>query len=368
MARRRTFGSIRKLPSGQYQARYTDETGRRFTAPGTFPTKSDASHWLADVETSMAGGTWVDPEAGRIPCSEYSRSWLEHRPGLRPRTVDLYEGQLERHILPELGQRTLREITPAAVRAWYGDLVRNTPDGSLIAAKCYRLLRAILETARVDGLIGRNPCLIEGAGAERSPERPVATLAQVWALADAVPHRYRALVLTAAFAGLRFGELAALTRSSVDLDAGLITIAESLVQHDDGTLRIGPPKSEAGRRMFTIPWALVPELQKHLDTYVGPEADARLFIGPKGGLLRRSNWHTLWDRARKEVGPPGFHLHDLRHTCNTLTAATGASTSELMHRMGHASPRAALRYQHATRERDVAIAQALDEIIEKGTP
>ena len=57
-----------------------------------------------------------------------------------------------------------------------------------------------------------------------------------------------------------------------------------------------------------------------------------MFIGEKGGLLRRSNWHTTWEKARTQVGLPGFRLHDLRHTCNTLTAATGASTRELMHR------------------------------------
>ncbi len=75
----------------------------------------------------------------------------------------------------------------------------------------------------------------------------------------------------------------------------------------------------------------------------------------------------LWKKATEKVGVPGLRLHDLRHTCNTLTAATGASTRELMHRMGHASPRAALRYQHATRERDVVIATALDQIIQEGT-
>jgi integrase len=92
-----------------------------------------------------------------------------------------------------------------------------------------------------------------------------------------------------------------------------------------------------------------------------------VFVGEKGGLLRRSNWHVLWDKARAQVGLPDFRLHDLRHTCNTLTAATGASTRELMYRMGHASASAALRYQHATRERDEVIARALDRIVLDGS-
>ncbi len=367
MTARRMFGSIRKLASGRYQARYCDDAGRRHTAPDTFATKGDASRRLADIEAAIARGTWIDPDAGRVPFADYTWTWLEHRTGLKPRTADLYASELRGHVVPSLGARALSEITPAVVRAWYSALVRSCGPTSLVPAKCYRLLHAIFETARKDGAVARNPCMIDGGGAERSPERPVATLAQVSALADAVPARFRALVLTAAFAGLRFGELAALKRSDIDRDAGLISVDETLVQRDSGALYDGSTKSQAGNRSFSIPAALVPELADHLDRYVAPEPDARVFVGDKGGLLRRANWAVLWDKARTEVGLPGFRLHDLRHTCNTLTAATGASTRELMHRMGHASPRAALRYQHATRERDEVIARALDRIIQEGT-
>jgi Phage integrase, N-terminal SAM-like domain len=145
---RRTFGSIRKLPSSRYQARYFDAGGPRHLAPDTFATKADASRWLADVEVSLARGTWVDPEAGRVSFADFAFAWLEHRPGLKPRTADLYRSELRCHIVPVLGGRALTEITPA-----------------------------------------RNPCMIDGGGAERSPERPTATLAQVWALAAAVPPR-----------------------------------------------------------------------------------------------------------------------------------------------------------------------------------
>jgi integrase len=250
------------------------------------------------------------------------------------------------------------------VRHWYARLVERSGANSLTPAKSYRLLRTVLNTAVADGLIARNPCAITGAGIERSAERRVASLAQVWALAGAVPDRFRALVLTAAFAGLRFGELAGLSRDCIDLDAGTITIRRALVQRDDGSTALGPPKSDAGRRTFAIPAALVPELTAHLDHYVAPNADALVFVGAKGARLRRSNWSKLWTAATETVGVAGLRLHDLRHTCNTLTAATGASTRELMHRMGHASARAALRYQHATRERDEVIAAALSDLIE----
>lgn len=367
MGARRTFGSIRKLPSGYYQARYSDEGGRRHNAPDTFATRVEASHWLDGIEASITRGRWIDPDAGRVPFADHAWAWLEHRPGLKPRTADLYAGQLRIHIVPSLGARALDEITPALVGAWYSGLVRSCGPVSLVPAKCYRLLHAIFETARADGIITRNPCLVAGGGSERSPERPVATLEQVWALADAVPPRFRALVLTAGFAGLRFGELAALKRSDVDLKLGCITVDGTLVERDNGDVRDGSAKSRAGHRSFFVPATLVPQLAQHLERYVASDADARVFVGANGGVLRRSNWHILWDGARRQVGLPNFRFHDLRHTCNTLTAATGASIRELMFRMGHASPRAALRYQHATRERDEAIARALDRIIREGS-
>lgn len=366
MSRRRTFGTIRTLPSGRHQARYTSPDGVRHRAPRSFATKAEASQWLATIESALARGTWTDPESGRVGLDVYARGWLETRTNLRPRTVDLYESLLERHILPALGDQSVGTLTGATIRRWYAQLVRRSGSGSLTPAKSYRLLRTILNTAVADGLIAKNPCAIAGGGIERSAERTVATLAQVWALADAVPPRFRALVLTAAFAGLRFGELAGLTRDGVDLAAGTITVRHALVQRDDGSLDLGPPKSDAGRRTFAVPAVLMPELTDHLNRYVAQHADALVFVGAKGARLRRSNWSVIWKAATAKVGVPALRLHDLRHTCNTLTAATGASTRELMHRMGHASARAALRYQHATRERDVVVARALDQIIQEG--
>jgi integrase len=366
MGRRRTFGNVRRLQSGRYQARYLDPSGHRHRAPRTFATVADANGWLSATEAEIARGAWVDPRAGTITFAEYAASWLESRPGLRPRTVELYQSLLDRHLVPALGDRQLGKLSAPVVRHWYAFVLRTESPGRVTVAKCYRLLRAILNTAVADELIVRNPCAIKGAGVERTPERPVATIAQVWALADAVEPRFRALVLTAAFAGLRCGELAALTRARVDLDAHTISVVENQIELSGGVLLIGPPKSEAGRRTLVIPDALVPELAEHLNAFVGPEDGARVFTGAKGAPVRRHNWWEKWAAATEAVGLRGFRFHDLRHTCNTLTAATSASTRELMHRMGHASATAALRYQHATRDRDAVIARALNEVIEAG--
>jgi integrase len=106
----------------------------------------------------------------------------------------------------------------------------------------------------------------------------------------------------------------------------------------------------------------VPELADHLQRFADPEPNGLVFIGPKGGRLRRSNFRTFWHQARGVVGLPDLHFHDLRHTGNTMAAAQGASLKELMERMGHSSTRAALVYLHATRERDQKIAAGMGKL------
>lgn len=130
----------------------------------------------------------------------------------------------------------------------------------------------------------------------------------------------------------------------------------------------GPPKTAAGERTVAIPASLRSELERHLTDHAAPGIHGLVFCGRTGQPIRRANFYVVWNRAREAVGLPHLHFHDLRHTGNTLAASTGASTKELMARMGHASPRAALIYQHAIRERDHAIAQALDDMIEATRP
>ena len=337
---KRQFGSARRLPSGRWQVRYVTPDGEIVTAPTTFTAKGDAGRFLDAVRTDLERGHWVDPNAGRIILEAFARRWLQERP-LRPRTKELYEGLLDLHILPALGALELNRITGAKVRSWHADLLRRPYPGDSTAAKAYRLLRSILNTAVEDGRIAANPCQIDAAGRERPAERPVATVAEVYALADAVGAEHRLLVLLACFAGLRLGELQALRRRHVDLDRAAIRVAE---------------------QTLVLPELVVDELRKHLVAV--PDDPEALVLGRPGNRpFRRATLYTAWHAATKRLGMEGFRIHDLRHTGNTLAAATGASTKELMARMGHVSPRAALIYQHATRDRDVVIAKALDGMI-----
>jgi hypothetical protein len=128
------------------------------------------------------------------------------------------------------------------------------------------------------------------------------------------------------------------------------------------------PKTEAGVRTVALPGVLLDELPAHLAEYSDGQPDGRVFTGGKGRPLRNGNFKRAvsWPESITAAGlPEGFHFHDLRHTGNNLAAASGASTRELMHRMGHASMRAALIYQHATSERDQEIAASLSRRIEE---
>ncbi|MEJ3748471.1 site-specific integrase [Actinomycetes bacterium KLBMP 9797] len=366
---RRRFGSVRKRASGRFQARYIGPDGIERTAPHTFETEKQAEKWLTVIESEIIKGDWAAPEAGEVQLGEYGRKWIAERK-LQPRTRENYEDLFRLHIRPHLGNLALGAIKPQTIRSWRKALLDGgTPEPQ--AVKAYTLLRAILNTAvKEDEIIRQNPCRIKGYDRYHTPERPVATVTQVYKLADAMPPRFSALITVAAFSGLRWGELAALRRHDVDLEAGTVRVPRKLAALRN-RMEFGPPKSEAGNRSVTLPAAALDALRSHLKEYVGTGADALVFTGEKRALLRGGNFGRAvkWKETVKAVGlPEGFHFHDLRHTGNNLAASTGASTRDLMHRMGHASMRAALIYQHANSERDREIAAGMDRRIAKQRP
>jgi integrase len=185
---------------------------------------------------------------------------------------------------------------------------------------------------------------------KRSPERRPPSLAEVDLIAAAIEPRYRMLVLLAAWSGLRWGELAALTRQRLDPPHGLVHVVEAMVQTRADRSQIGPPKTAAGRRTVAIPPHLWPAIEQHLATFVGPEPAALVFTKANGSPLDRSNFHRHWHRALRATSLPSYHFHDLRHLAATMATVSGATTRELMRRMGHSSQRAALIYQHAAED------------------
>jgi integrase len=355
---KRRFGRVRKLPSGRYQARYAGPDGIDRPAPNTFATKKDADRWLSLKEAEIVSGDWLNPEAGRVLFKEYAEAWVSERPDLRPKTVERYEGLVRLHLVPVLGNLAVSEIKEPQVRRWRKRMIESGV-GPVTVAKAYRLLKAILNTAVGDELIKRNPCAIKGAGVESSPERPVLSIGEVFELAEAIDDRFRALVLLATFANLRWGEAVALRRMDIDTEAGTVRVERTLVEVTGKPLHFGPPKTEAGVRTLPIPSIILPDVRSHLERFAESGDEGLVFVGEHGGLLRRANFRRNWLRALAKVGLSGVRFHDLRHTGNTLAAIAGATLPELKERMGHASDRAAMIYLHATSERHREIADTL---------
>ncbi len=427
-----SFGSVRKLPSGRYQVRYSVPGAYdRRKAPVTFPTKRAAEDWLAATRADMLRGVWTDPLARSMTFHAYATQWLACRVDLAPRTAELYDGVLRRYVAAaltdpsgvtvDLGATELAHLDLPTVRRWYaavaaatersaaasarrdrrdparvwaqsetgaailttagvppvrptgrlspavtaawraaGSPAPATPEGTsgrARAAQAYRLVRTICNAAVADGLLTANPCRVPRAGQARAAERPIATRAQIHTLADAMPDHLAAAIHLAAWSGLRAGELFALDRSRVNLDAACVRVDRSRLVLRGKVCGYGPPKTAAGQRTVHLPPHVVALLREHIATHVGPAPDALLFTCPRtGSPITESMRHRAFGVARKAAGVPGLRWHDLRHTGATFAARAGATTSELQHRMGHATAAAAMIYQHATAERDRALA------------
>lgn len=383
---RRPFGSVRKRPSGRYQVRYVVD-GTTYSAPMTYATKADAQAFLATVQTDLIRVTWQAPRLVTEQVAHYVGRWIDEHPGLKETTRELYQSKLRNNIVgTTLGKTPMCDLTPDVVRTWYAhmrsDLAKRAEerrkalvakgrepsaasqsDGSISAAQTYRLLRAAMTTATQDGLIQRNPCQIKGASSSTAAERPTATPGEVNRLADAVPPRYKALVLMAAWTGARMGELAALRRSDIDLDGERFSVSER-VYPLKGRMDFDTPKARASVRVVTLPPHLAPVLQAHLDEFTGPGEDDLVFCTSGGRPVNKSQMSPIWVRARAKVGRDDLRFHDLRHTGQTLAALAGATEAELMQRMGHSTTSASRIYMHSTTDHSRAVAAALSELAE----
>jgi integrase len=363
MPKYRRVGSLRKLPSGKWQASFISPAGRRQNAPDTFRTKTDASRWLAQVEADISRGTWLNDDLGRQAFGDYARGYLRDNPKIGPRWEETCLRNMRLH-MAVFEDMPLVAITPPVVREWHAAALRGK-GGRTSIQQSYRFLRAVMNCAIRDGAIRMNPCNIPGAGSDRAKERPVASIAQVAALVEAITPRYRAAVLLAAWCGLRRGEVIALRPESIDLEAGTVTVRHARVELLDPARAAfdADPKTDAGKRTVAVPPHVLPILRAHMGEWAGPD---RVFVGREGRPMRGDAIRQALTRARLEVGMPGFRFHNLRHTGQTLAASTGATTKDLMRRLGHASPVAANRYLHTVDGRDAEIAAALSELAEHG--
>ena len=353
---RRHFGSVRKLPSGQYQASYW-QLAERHIAPMTFPARVDAQRWLSGIETAIQKGDWVDPAGGRMTVAELADKWKESDPSKRSTTRARDDAILRHHVLPVLGTRRLREVTPPAVQQVINEW--TTKNAPRTVDRQYDVLRALFSYAVRCDWITRSPCRGIKLPAVTDTRRRDLGVQDVLALVEAMPTRYSCMVWLGAVLGLRWGEVAGLRVGSVDLLRHTVTVSHQLGR--DGLL--GVPKSRAGLRQFSIPEELSAALAVHMTAQelTGADQAQFLFTTPEGRPLDYSHWRArVWLPAVTEAHLSGAGFHDLRRTNATTLVATGIDVKTAQTRLGHADPRTTLSiYARALPESDRAAAAAL---------
>ena len=357
------MGSIRVAPSGRWQARYRDRQGRLRSK--TFSTKGEARRFLERTGASLQRGDWIDPRLGRTSFAVWAEEWERTTVDLRPTTRDLYSYILRTYLLPTFADVPMARITPLEVRAWLAGLMAGGTSAAS-AHRAFRLLRRIMNVAVQSEVIARSPCSGVKPPEVRRNEMRFCSPGQVADLAESIDPWHRCLVLTAAYTGLRWGELVGLKRKRIDLLHRDLTVTEQMTELN-GELRFAAPKTDAGRRKVKLSPFLVQLLEDQLATRTQPGADGLVFTTKDGEPLRRGNFRrTYWLPAVARVGLDGLRFHDLRHTAVALAIANGAHAKAIQARMGHSSVTITLdRYGHLLPSLDEQIADGLDRMYQE---
>jgi integrase len=314
----------------------------------------------------------AEKQAGSITLAEFGERWIKER-HIKETTRKEYTGKFQHYIKPKLGNIPLSYLTQQTIQTWHANLA--TSDGEKIGptakAHTYSLLHAILASAVKQSLLTSNPCQIERAMKAKTKKAPIILLpAEVRKLAnaDAMPERYRALVLIGAACGLRWGEAIELRRKDVELvtdsegeEVGIIHVHRAVTHK--GACRIDSTKSGYWRDVV-IPAAIIPDVREHLATFVGSEGESQLFAAARGGChLNDKVFREFFVESAKSIGRQGLTFHHLRHWQGTMFAQVGGTVKETMVRLGHSTVGAAMIYQNAADERQKELAAKLSALI-----
>ena len=332
--------------------------GRRQDTVETWDRKTDAERWLRAELGRRDRGEWVDPKLGKTRFGEWAETVMGARLHTRASTRARDRSVLDSLVMPTFGGFELRRLTPADIEAWVSELV-GAGYAATTVHKAHALLRMILTAAVESDLLARSP--VRGVKLPRIERREMRFLtpAELSGLLEAVPDRYRLLVKTAAYTGLRFGELAGLRPRDVEPLRKTITVRRGLVEVS-GRLHVEEPKTSASRRTIAIPAWLGEELAFHL---AGHDTQY-VFTAPRGGPLRRSGFRfRVWMPATVLAGLEGLRFHDLRHTHAAWLIKAGEHPKVIQARLGHASISTTLdRYGHLMDGLDEAAAEALPRL------
>jgi integrase len=373
MARRRTFGHVRRLPSGRWQASYLNPaTATRVHALSTFERKADAGLWLASIEADLARGEHVGFELAQRGFSEWAQDWVS---GLqvKPKTLAGYTSCLRNHVLPNFGHLAVANITYRDCKRFVDEmLAAGHAPGTVGEAR--KVLRLVLREALRSDAIRRNPADGVRVARGRRQEMVFLSAEEVLRLADEIAHpprpawdrakawpAYGLLVRVTAWTGLRAGEVGALRVGRVHLMDPTIEVSESVAEIA-GELVYGPPKTYA-RRRIPLPTDLAAELAEQCAARP-QDPTAFVFSAPGGGPLRHGNFFNRFFKpavARSDLDPR-TRFHDLRHTAAALMIAEGAHLLAVKQRLGHSTIQVtADLYGHLFPSLEAALTDRLNE-------
>jgi integrase len=367
--KKRGTGTIRQLPSGKYQLRYTDPLGRQVSG-GTYVTMRDAERALTRVENSISAGTYdadraveegdLDPKT--VTLAELAAHWRAVRVSrngqpLRHTTLRDYKAYIH-STLQEFADKPIRLITTHQIERWWVTTRARAPRQANAA---YKHLNTLMLYAVKNKYLKQNPCDIDGATTYRALVEPdVPTRDQVDILIEQAPEPFNVVVALAAWGGLRKGELLELRRKDIRLEesghagAWVVVSVSRGVTWQNGAPVVGAPKTRAGIRDVKLPQFANDLVLKHLRS-VPIDPDALLFATNQAQNTHWGQYHLdgLWRRLRPYAGYQG-RFHSLRAYAQTQFGLTGATPREIMERYGISDVATANRYQRTTgREEDL---------------
>jgi integrase len=310
----------------------------RYVASRTFQRKRDAQEWERRQTDSLRSGVWSDPGAGDRPVGEWCQIWLDAQPVRQPATTRKIRGVIAKQIAGTFGRRPLVSVRPSEVQAWAADLSRTQSVAT--ARHSLGVLRRVFDYAVRDGAIQRNPAAgIRLSKVQGNDPRPL-THDELWRLAGEVDEsRDRLLVLVAGYCGLRWGELAALRWSDVDLQSRTLRVVRAFSEEAPRG-ELSPVKNHQAR---TVP---VPEIvSDELAGYQARQHQSELvFPSASGTPLRNRNWRRdVFDSAVQVLGLK-ITPHNLRDTAASLAIQEGASVVAVARLLGHESAATTLNH------------------------
>ena len=320
--------------------RYADGLSHRSSS---FRTKADAQLFAARLRTDQAAGEWVSPDAGRVPLGQWADEWLAAYVGRASSTQARARSALRAHVLPRFADRHLSAVTRFDVERMVNEIVAAGRSPAT-AEKALRTMSAVMGAAVDARLIRDNPCRgVRPPRAGSGYEPRFLAPAEVEVLAACVRPPYELLVRFTAYTGLRWGEVAALRASDVDLLRRRVTVARSLER--GGTSKDTKTHS---RRVVHLEAALADDVARHLQSHQLGRDDL-LWSAPEGSPLSYSNFRRrVWRPAVVASGlDPALRFHDLRHTCASWLIARGGTAKAVMAWMGHSTIKVTFdRYGH----------------------